>query len=392
MEQQQGAKRVQKVSILGSTGSIGVQTLDVIRDNKELFEVVVLTANEAWEKLAEQAIEFDVDTVVIANEQHYEALTAKLQEYPIKVFAGEKAVREVAANSTIDVVVNALVGYAGLLPTIAAIEAGKKVALANKESLVVAGEYVIKLALEKGVPIIPIDSEHSAIFQCLMGEYSPISKVILTCSGGAFRDSSAEDLANATVEQALKHPQWDMGAKITIDSATLVNKGFEVIEAKWLFGLKAEQIDVVIHPQSIVHSMVEFEDGAIKAQLGTPDMRMPISLALMFPMRANRPNDRFSILDNPTLSFQRVDREKYPALDVAYDCMERGGTAACTMNGANEVAVAAFLNKRCGYLDIVDCIKHSLQESSFSEKPSLEDYAAANIEAREIATKYLKLK
>ncbi len=385
------APRTQRVSILGSTGSIGVQTLEVIRENSELFEVLVLTANDSWQLLAEQAIEFDVDTVVIANESHYEALCAALANYPIKVFAGEKAVQEVAAYSTVDVVVNALVGYAGLLPTVAAIEAGKKVALANKESLVVAGEYVIKRSLEKGAPIIPIDSEHSAIFQCLMGEYSPISKVILTCSGGAFRDISRDNLANVTVEQALKHPQWNMGAKITIDSATLVNKGFEVIEAKWLFGLSAEQIDVVMHPQAIVHSMVEFADGAIKAQLGSPDMKMPISLALMFPMRADRPNDRFNLLANPTLSFAEVDRLKYPALGVAYDCMERGGTAGCTMNGANEVAVDAFLSKRCGYLDIVDSIKHTLKEASFSAKPSLEDYAAANIEAREIAAKFLKL-
>ncbi|MFI3259521.1 MAG: 1-deoxy-D-xylulose-5-phosphate reductoisomerase [Rikenellaceae bacterium] len=380
----------QRLTILGSTGSIGGQTLDIVRENSELFEVVTLTANRAWEMLAEQAIEFDVDTVVIGDERLYGQLCERLSHYPIKVYAGEEAIRQVAMNSSVDVVVNSLVGYAGLLPTVAAIEAGKKVALANKESLVVGGDYVMRLARERNVPILPIDSEHSAIFQCLMGESSPIRRVILTCSGGSFRDLSREELAGVTVEQALKHPKWSMGAKITIDSSTLINKGFEVIEAHWLFGLEAERISVIQHPEAVIHSMVEFEDGAIKAQLGTPDMRMPISLALMFPHRANRPSENFSFLDNPTLSFSEVDRVKYPALDIAYECLRRGGTASCTLNGANEVAVAAFLNYECSYLDIVKTIQHTLEKATFITKPSLDDYALANEESRRLASEFLK--
>ncbi|MFR9506023.1 MAG: 1-deoxy-D-xylulose-5-phosphate reductoisomerase, partial [Rikenellaceae bacterium] len=262
---------------------------------------------------------------------------------------------------------------------------------ANKESLVVGGEYVMQLAKEMNSPILPIDSEHSAIFQCLMGEHSPIRRLILTCSGGSFRDLQREQLASVTVEQALKHPQWSMGAKITIDSSTLVNKGFEVIEAHWLFGTDPSKIDVIQHPQSIVHSMVEFEDGAIKAQLGSPDMHMPISLALMFPRRAVRPSEHFSFMDNPTLTFEAVDRIKYPALDIAYDALRRRGTAACTMNGANEVAVAAFLEKRCSYLDIVRTIEYTMQKADFSLTPSLDVYAAANEESRRIAQQFLKI-
>lgn len=381
----------QQIAILGSTGSIGVQTLDIVRENPDLFEVVTLTASSSWELLARQAVEFDVDSVVISQEKYYPNLVDALSAYPIKVYSGEKALEQVVSNSELHVVVNALVGYAGLRPTVAAIEAGKKVALANKESLVVGGEYVMKLAREKNVPILPIDSEHSAIFQCLMGEVSPVRRLIVTCSGGSFRDFNREDLATVTVEQALKHPQWSMGAKITIDSSTLVNKGFEVIEAHWLFGIEAKRIDVIQHPQSIIHSMVEFEDGAIKAQLGTPDMRMPISLSLMFPQRANRPNENFSFLDNPTLSFEAVDRVKYPALDIAYDCLNRRGTAACTMNGANEVAVAAFLSKKCGYLDIVKSIDYALSKANFSLTPSLDVYAEADIESRRLAMEYLKI-
>ncbi len=381
----------QRLAILGSTGSIGVQTLDIVRENSDLFEVVTLTANRAWEQLAQQAVEFDVDSVVIADETLYGALSERLAAHPIKVYAGVDAVAQVAGNSEVDVVVNALVGYAGLHPTVVAIEAGRKVALANKESLVVGGEYVMRLARERNVPILPIDSEHSAIFQCLMGESSPIRKVILTCSGGSFRDLTKAQLTDVTVEAALKHPQWSMGAKITIDSSTLVNKGFEVIEAHWLFGVEADRIEVLQHPQSIVHSMVEFEDGAIKAQLGTPDMRMPISLALMFPQRANRPSERFDFLQNNTLTFEAVDRDKYPALDLAYDCLRRGGTASCTMNGSNEVAVAAFLNYQCHYLDIVRAIEYALTRSSFTTNASLSDYAAANEESRRLAAEFLKL-
>ncbi len=381
----------QRLTILGSTGSIGVQTLDIVRENSDLFEVTTLTAMNRWEELAAQAIEFNVDTVVIADERYYKLLCERVADYPIKVYAGDDAIAQVASNSEVDIVVNALVGYAGLTPTVRAIEAGKKIALANKESLVVGGEYVMQLADKKRVPIIPIDSEHSAIFQCLMGEYSPIRKVILTCSGGSFRDLKREQLANVTVEEALRHPKWNMGAKITIDSSTLVNKGFEVIEAHWLFGIEAEKIEVIQHPQSVVHSMVEFEDGAIKAQLGTPDMRMPISLALMFPHRANRPQEQFSFLDNPLLSFEAVDREKYPALDIAYEVLRRGGTAPCTMNGANEIAVAAFLDKKCHYLDIVKTINYALQRSCFSTTASLDIYAEANRESRALAREFLKL-
>ena len=381
----------QRIALLGSTGSIGVQTLDIVRENPNLFEVVTLTAHHNWQRLAEQAIEFGVDSVVIADQTQYLNLKEALASHPIKVYAGEEAIAQCAAASNVDVVVNALVGYAGMLPTKAAIEKGKKVALANKESLVVGGEMIMRLALEHHAPIIPIDSEHSAIFQCLMGEVSPLRRLIVTCSGGSFRDLPREALANVTVEQALRHPQWTMGAKITIDSSTLVNKGFEVIEAHWLFGVEPEKISVIQHPQSIVHSMVEFEDGAIKAQLGTPDMRTPISFALMFPQRATRDCSHFSFTDNPTLTFCEVDRIKYPALDIAYDCLRRKGTAACTMNGANEVAVAAFLAKQCQYLDIVRAIEYALQHATFTLNPTVDDYALSNEESRRLAAEYLKL-
>lgn len=381
----------QRLAILGSTGSIGLQTLDIARENPDRFEVRLLTAHRNWETLARQAREYDAATVVIADKQFYTPLCEALADTDTKVYAGEEAVAQAAAGGDIDVVVNALVGYAGLAPTVAAIEAGKKLALANKESLVVGGACVMPLALERRVPILPIDSEHSAIFQCLVGEQSPVRRLIITCSGGAFRDLPAEELANVTVEQALRHPQWQMGAKITIDSSTLVNKGFEVIEAHWLFGTPPERISVIMHPQSIVHSMVEFEDGAIKAQLGMPDMRMPISLALMYPQRAHRPTERFSFTDHPQLTFAEVDRAKYPALDIAYDCLRRGGTAACTMNGANEVAVAAFLARRCPWLEIVGTIRHALNHAGFVARPSLDDLADADQEARRIARQYLKL-
>lgn len=380
----------QRLAILGSTGSIGVQTLDIVRENPDRFEVSVLTAHRNWELLARQAEAFDADAVVIADTNLYAPLREALSHLPVKVYAGEEAVQQVVRSGEVDTVVNALVGYAGLHPTVAAIEAGKKLALANKESLVVGGELVMRLAAGRRVPILPIDSEHSAIFQCLAGERAPIRRLIVTCSGGALRDVPREELAAVTPEQALRHPQWSMGAKITIDSATLVNKGFEVIEAHWLFGVAPERIAVVLHPQSIVHSMVEFEDGAIKAQLGTPDMHMPISLALMYPDRAHRPAEQFDFTSHPTLTFADVDREKYPALDIAYDCLRRGGTAACTMNGANEVAVAAFLARRCGYPQIVGAIEHALSHASFVASPTLDDYAAADAEARSLAGRFLQ--
>ena len=381
----------QRIALLGSTGSIGVQTLDIVRENPEQFEITALVANRNWEQLAQQAIEFDADCVVIGDEQYYPALKEALAATDTKVYAGAKAMEDVAAGSNVDVVVNALVGYAGLLPTVAAVRKGKKIALANKETLVVGGELVMRLATEHRAPILPVDSEHSAIFQCLVGEQSPVRRLILTASGGAFRDTPIEELGRMTAAEALRHPNWSMGAKITIDCATMVNKGFEVIEARWLFGTPADQISVLIHPQSIVHSMVEFEDGAIKAQLGTPDMHLPISYALTFPERKSRPTERFDFLANPNLSFREVDRVKYPALEVAYDCLRRGGTAACTMNGANEVAVAAFLAGKIGYLDIVRSIEQSLARATFIAHPTLDDYAHSDAEARALAREALGL-
>lgn len=380
----------QRIALLGSTGSIGVQTLDIVRENSNLFEITTLTAHRNWQTLAAQAVEFMPDSVVIADQQYYSPLSEALAAYPIKVYAGNEAVAQVAADDNVDVVVNALVGYAGLMPTVAAIRKSKKIALANKETLVVGGEVVMKLADQFRAPIIPIDSEHSAIFQCLVGECAEVRRLIVTCSGGSLRDLPIDALKDVTPEQALKHPQWSMGAKITIDSSTLVNKGFEVIEAAWLFGLDADKISVLIHPQSIVHSMVEFEDGAIKAQLGTPDMHMPISYALMFPQRAVR-GEHFSFADNPTLTFAEVDRVKYPALDIAYNCLRAGGTAACTMNGANEVAVAAFLDHKCGYLDIVGAIDYALTKAQFVKHPTLDDFVASDAESRALAREYLKL-
>lgn len=380
----------QRVALLGSTGSIGVQTLDIVRENSNQFEITTLTAYKNWQMLAQQAIEFGVDSVVIADQIYYGELKEALAAYPIKVYAGDDAVAQVAAGDNVDIVVNALVGYAGLMPTVAAVKKSKKIALANKESLVVGGEVVMRLAEQYRAPILPIDSEHSAIFQCLIGEHSPLRRLIITCSGGSLRDLPIEALGDVTPEQALRHPQWTMGAKITIDSSTLVNKGFEVIEAAWLFGLDADKISVIQHPQSVVHSMVEFEDGAIKAQLGTPDMHMPISFALMFPHRAVR-DEHFSFAENPTLTFAEVDRVKYPALDIAYNCLRQGGTAACTMNGANEVAVASFLAHKCGYLDIVRSIEYALDKAQFVKNPTLEDFVAADIESRRLASEFLKL-
>lgn len=382
----------EKISILGSTGSIGVQTLDIVRRYPERFQVTSLVAHSRWQELAEQARSFNVESVVIGDERYYAPLKEALKDTKIEVMAGSEAINHVARSYRSDTVVNALVGYAGLHPTLLAIESGKRIALANKETLVVGGDIVMGAAKHKGVEILPIDSEHSAIMQCLEGEKRRnIRNLIITCSGGALRNIPREELASVTPEIALKHPQWSMGAKITIDSATLVNKGFEVIEARWLFDIEPERIKVVIHPQSIVHSMVEFTDGAVKAQLGTADMHTPISYALLYPERSEEAMEEFSILNYPTLSFMDVDREKYPALDIAYDCLGKGGTAACTMNGANEVAVAAFLAHKCGYLDIVEAIRYSLRNATFVAKPTIDDYDEANKEARELARKYLKL-
>ena len=375
---------------MGSTGSIGTQTLDIVRRNPERFHITSLVAHSRWQELAQQAREFEVESVVIGDKSHYKSLKEALNGTNIEVLAGSEAIEEVARSYRSDTVVNALVGYAGLHPTYLAIESGKRIALANKETLVVGGDIIMEAAKRKGVDILPIDSEHSAIMQCLEGEKRrSIRNLIVTCSGGALRNIPREELCNVTPEVALKHPQWSMGAKITIDSATLVNKGFEVIEARWLFDIEPERIKVVIHPQSIVHSMVEFTDGSVKAQLGNADMHTPISYALLYPERSTEAMEQFSILDYPTLSFAEVDRVKYPALDIAYECLRRGGTAPCTMNGANEVAVAAFLNHKCGYPDIVEAIRYALDNASFEARPTLTTYDEANDEARELAERYL---
>ena len=381
---------MKKIAILGSTGSIGTQTLDVVRANGDI-EVLGISAGRNVKMLEEQAREFHPQLIAVWDENAAKDLAVRLSDMDVKIVSGMEGLLELARMPQTDILVTAVVGMIGIRPTMEGIKAGKDIALANKETLVCGGELVMAAAAEKGAEIVPVDSEHSAIFQCLTGEQSPVRRLIITCSGGALRDLKREELAGVTAEQALRHPQWEMGAKITIDSSTLVNKGFEVIEAHWLFGTPAEKISVVLHPQSIVHSMVEFEDGAIKAQLGTPDMRMPISLALMYPRRANRPGERFDFLKHPQLTFAEVDRVKYPALDIAYDCLRRRGTAACTMNGANEVAVAAFLGGRCAWLDIVRAIEHALNRASFAAAPTLADYAAADGEARRLAAEFLAL-
>ena len=384
---------MERISILGSTGSIGVQTLDIVRRNPERFSITALVAHSRWQELAAQAREFGVERVVIGDERHYGSLKEALADTSIEVAAGSDAIIDIARDEHCDTIVNSLVGYSGLHPTYAAIEAGKRIALANKETLVVGGDVIMSAAKRRGVEILPIDSEHSAIMQCLEGERRENARnLIITCSGGALRDIPIEELHSVTPEQALKHPQWSMGAKITIDSATLVNKGFEVIEARWLFDIDPAKIKVVIHPQSIVHSMVEFTDGSVKAQLGSADMHTPISYALLYPDRAKEPMEQFSILDYPMLTFAAPDCEKYPALNIAYECLERGGTAACVMNGANEVAVAAFLKHKCGYLDIVGAIRYALDNATFVAKPTLEDYTASNEESRILAERYLKLR
>ena len=377
--------RKQRLALLGSTGSIGRQTLDIVRRRPEEFEITSLTAGSRWEQLVEQALEFHPDSVVIANENHYAAVREALKDEPIKVYAGSDALSQVVTGGEVDTVVNALVGYAGMLPSLAAVKASKRLALANKESLVVAGEHIVREAAERNVPILPIDSEHSAIFQCLAGEVSPVRRVIITASGGPFLRTPAEELERVTVKQALAHPNWSMGAKITIDSSTLVNKGFEVIEARWLFGLKPEQIDVLVHPQSIVHSMVEFHDGAIKAQLGTPDMHLPIQYALRFPDRGEIGEERLDLLKNPTLTFEAVDNSRFPLLGTAYECLRKGGNSACVMNGSNEVAVAAFLAGEIKYTDIARVILGALERVEFIAAPSIEDYAASNEASRRVA-------
>lgn len=375
----------QRLALLGSTGSIGRQTLDIVRRRPDEFEITTLTAGSRWESLVEQALEFQPDSVVIADERYYPNVKEALAGEMIKVYTGSEAISQVATGGAVDTVVNALVGYAGMLPSLAAVKASKRLALANKESLVVAGEHIMREAALRNVPILPIDSEHSAIFQCLAGEVSLPRRVIITASGGPFLRTPAEELDKVTVSQALAHPNWSMGAKITIDSSTLVNKGFEVIEARWLFGLKPEQIDVLVHPQSIVHSMVEFEDGAIKAQLGTPDMHLPIQYALRFPDRGELGEERLDFAKCTTLTFEQPDTERFPLLTTAYECLRRSGNSCCVMNGSNEVAVASFLAGEIGYTDIARVIMGTLERAQFVATPTIDDYAASNSESRAIA-------
>ncbi len=379
-----------KVAILGSSGSIGTQALEVIEEQSHLFEVEVLTVNRSADLLIEQAKKFKPNAVVIVDESQYDKVNDALFEDDIMVYAGAQALEQVVEFKEIDIVLTALVGYAGLKPTISAINAGKTIALANKETLVVAGELITKLAREKGVAILPVDSEHSAIFQCLTGEYmNPIEKIILTASGGPFRGKTEEELKSVTKAQALKHPNWDMGAKITIDSASLMNKGLEVIEAKWLFNLKPEQIEVIVHPQSIVHSLVQFEDGSIKAQLGLPDMKLPIQYAMGFPKRLKNNFTRFNFLDYPQLTFEAPDTKTFRNLALAFKALEKGGNAPCVLNASNEVVVAAFLDDKIGFLQMSDVIEQCMEEVAFISKPVLEDYVKSDEEAREITQKII---
>lgn len=378
-----------KIAILGSTGSIGTQALDIIHANPDRYEAYVLTANRQAKLLIEQARKFQPAQVVIADEGKYEEVRDALADLPIQVYAGQDALCQVAANGEVDIVLTALVGFAGLRPTVAAIKAGKQIALANKETLVVAGELVTQLAMEHRAAILPVDSEHSAIFQSLMGEMSDIEKIILTASGGPFRTMSKEQLETVTPEQALKHPNWDMGAKITIDSATMMNKGFEVIEAKWLFGVEADRIQVVVHPQSIIHSAVAFRDGAVKAQLGQPDMRVPIQLAFSYPERLQSDFPRLDWYNMPNLTFEEPNLEKFPCLRLAFEAISRGGTLPCVVNAANEVVNLAFREGRCRFLQMADVIFQTMQRTTFIAQPSLDDYFAIDTEARRIAGEQL---
>src|SRR5690554_6020180 len=380
-----------RIAILGSTGSIGRQSLEVIDAHPDIFEVEVLTAYNNVDLLIAQAKKYQPNAVVIVNEAYYKLVSEALKSEPVKVYAGVNALNQVVQMETINLVITAMVGYSGLLPTWHAIHAGKNIALANKETLVVAGELITNLAREKQVDILPVDSEHSAIFQCLIGEIAnPVEKIFLTCSGGPFRGKSKQELEHVTIKDALAHPNWEMGEKITIDSATLINKGFEAIEARWLFGLPSSKIDVVIHPQSVIHSMVQFEDGSIKAQMGLPDMRLPIQYALGFPQRIESDFPRFNFIDYPSLTFEKADISVFKNLSMAFDAMKRGGNVSCVLNAANEIAVEAFLNGRCGFVEMSSIIDKTIEKSSFVLKPNLSDYKESDKEAREIATSFLK--
>jgi 1-deoxy-D-xylulose-5-phosphate reductoisomerase len=379
------------IAILGSTGSIGTQALDVIESQADQFSVEVLTAGSNADLLIEQARKFKPNAVVIGDESKYSAVSDALWDEGIKVFAGAEALEQVVEMESVDVALTALVGFAGLKPTMKAIAAGKQIALANKETLVVAGELVTKAAREAGVNIYPVDSEHSAIFQCLAGEFhNPIEKIYLTASGGPFRGKKRSDLAGVTKAQALKHPNWEMGAKITIDSATLMNKGLEVIEAKWLFALKPEQIDVIVHKQSIIHSIVQFTDGSMKAQMGLPDMKLPIQYALAYPNRLSSDFPRFNFLDYPSLTFEQPDIETFGNLGLAFRAMSEGGNMPCIMNAANEIAVAAFLNDEIKFLQIHEIIEKTMDSASFIEHPTLDQYIETDKEARALTKELIK--
>ena len=376
-----GTKR--QLAILGSTGSIGTQALQVIAEHADLFEVYALTANHNVDLLIEQARRFSPEAVVIADETLYPKLKEALSDLPIKTFAGSDAIAQIVEAQPIDMVLTAMMGYAGLYPTIRAIKAGKAIALANKETLVVAGELITRLALENRVPIIPVDSEHSAIFQCLAGENdNAIEKIILTASGGPFRTLSAEELKHVTKNEALKHPNWKMGAKITIDSASMMNKGFEVIEAQWLFNVTPDQIEVVVHPQSIVHSMVQFQDGAIKAQLGLPNMKLPIQYAFAYPHRLPSSDPKPRLEHYMSLTFERPDTDRFPLLGYAYEAMRQGGNMPCIMNAANEIVVEAFLHNRIAFTDMPRLIARAMDEVAFVATPTYDDYVATDAEAR----------
>lgn len=378
-----------KICILGSTGSIGTQALQVIEEHSDLFEAYVLTAGNNADLLISQARKFVPCAVVIADESKYDHVREALTDLPIQVYAGSEALCQVVAMEPVDMVLTALVGFSGLRPTIAAIKAGKPIALANKETLVVAGELITALCQEYNVPMLPVDSEHSAIFQSLMGEESPIEKIILTASGGPFRKFTLDEMKDVTAAQALKHPNWDMGAKITIDSASMMNKGFEVIEAKWLFDVDADRIQVVVHPQSIVHSAVQFQDGAVKAQLGAPDMRVPIQLAMSYPVRLESSFPRIDWWDMQDLTFERPDLERFPCLAMAYEAIRRGGNAACVVNAANEVVNLAFRQDKCGFLQMAEVIAETLERVPYIKEPSLEDYLETDRIARITATELL---
>lgn len=383
---------MKQIAILGSTGSIGTQTLDVVRQHPDAFSVYALSANRSVDLLIQQALEFNPAVVCIADKRYYQPLRDALSDLPIRVMAGEEAIAEMVTMPAIDVVVAAMVGYAGLLPTMQAIRAKKTIALANKETLVVAGEIICRLAQRYKVPILPVDSEHSAIFQSLVGEeVQSIEKLLLTASGGPFRTFTYEQMQHVTAAQALKHPNWEMGAKITIDSASMMNKGFEVIEARWLFDIPVEKIQVLVHPQSVIHSAVQFVDGSVKAQLGTPDMRIPIQYALTYPARWLSDVPRLDLFAVKQLTFEKPDMQRFPNLRLAYEAMEKGGNMPCILNAANEVVNLAFREEKCGFLQMSDVIAKTMERTAFIAEPTYEDYVLTDTEARKIATETLKL-